>query len=85
MPIYVYRSSEHGCAYCASEFEVFQSMKEQPLEVCPHCGGKVERVIQPVGISTRPSGKALLSDKNLAKHGFKKFVNQGDGTFHRTV
>ena len=48
MPTYQY-----VCAKCEHEFEVFQSMKDKPLTVCPkeHCGqktwgkGKVKRMI----------------------------------------
>ena len=40
MPTYVYR-----CEECGHEFEEFQSITDKPLETCPKCKGKVERVI----------------------------------------
>ena len=40
MPHYDYR-----CKKCQHTFEVFQSMKDSPLEKCPQCGGRVERLI----------------------------------------
>jgi len=40
MPTYVYR-----CLKCGKEFEEFQSITEKPLETCPYCKGKVERLI----------------------------------------
>lgn len=40
MPTYEYR-----CDQCGFEFEEFQSMKDDPLEKCPKCGGKVQRLI----------------------------------------
>jgi putative FmdB family regulatory protein len=40
MPTYVYRCNE-----CDHEFEEYQSITEQPLEVCPTCKGHIERVI----------------------------------------
>ncbi|GMO36973.1 MAG: zinc ribbon domain-containing protein [Termitinemataceae bacterium] len=40
MPTY-----EYHCEKCPDDFEVFQSMKDEPLTVCPKCGGAVSRVI----------------------------------------
>lgn len=40
MPTYQYR-----CDNCGHEFEEFQSMTEDPLEVCPKCQGHVHRLI----------------------------------------
>jgi len=40
MPTYQYR-----CKDCGYEFEEFQSIVDDALEVCPRCGGHVHRVI----------------------------------------
>lgn len=42
MPTY-----EYECAKCGKTFEVFQSMKDDPLKTCPDkkCKGKVKRLI----------------------------------------
>ncbi len=40
MPTYDYK-----CKKCGHQFEHFQSMNDEPLDVCPECGGKVERLI----------------------------------------
>ncbi|MBN2226491.1 MAG: zinc ribbon domain-containing protein [candidate division Zixibacteria bacterium] len=40
MPTYQYK-----CTKCGHEFEEFQSMNDKPLETCPKCGGKPERII----------------------------------------
>ena len=50
MPIYEYR-----CA-TGHEFEVFQSMSEDPISTCPECGAKVERVFNPVAVHFKGSG-----------------------------
>ena len=42
MPTYEYR-----CKKCGHEFEVFQSISDNPLKKCPVCEGKVERLISP--------------------------------------
>jgi len=40
MPTYQYR-----CTKCNHEFEEFQSISAEPLDKCPECGGKPERLI----------------------------------------
>jgi len=40
MPTY-----EYECKSCAHNFEVFQSMSDEPLKDCPECGKEVRRII----------------------------------------
>jgi len=40
MPTY-----DYICKECAHNFEAFQKMTDDPLSVCPECGGEVERKI----------------------------------------
>jgi putative FmdB family regulatory protein len=40
MPTY-----EYECASCGTDFDVFQSMSDAPLKVCPTCGNSVRRKI----------------------------------------
>ncbi len=40
MPTYEYK-----CESCGYRFEKFQSMSDKPLQNCPHCNGKVQRLI----------------------------------------
>jgi len=50
MPIYEYRCpNDH-------EFEVFQSMADDPVDVCEVCGAPVERVFRPVAVHFKGSG-----------------------------
>jgi putative FmdB family regulatory protein len=51
MPTYVYR-----CDDCDHQFELFQRMSDDPVEVCPQCDSKVRRVIHPVGVVFKGSG-----------------------------
>jgi putative FmdB family regulatory protein len=51
MPTYVY-----ACDSCGTQFEQFQSFKDEPLRTCPSCAGAVRRVFQPVGIVFKGSG-----------------------------
>jgi putative FmdB family regulatory protein len=40
MPTY-----EYECGKCSLRFEQQQSIKDAPLQACPKCGGKVQRII----------------------------------------
>ena len=52
MPTY-----EYECRVCGHRFEQFQNMSEKPLETCPECGGKVERLLGPgAGFILKGSG-----------------------------
>jgi putative FmdB family regulatory protein len=50
MPIYEYR--------CANghQFEVFQTMSEDPASACQECGAPVERVFRPIAVHFKGSG-----------------------------
>jgi putative FmdB family regulatory protein len=50
MPIYEYRCRN------GHDFEVFQSMSEDPVSRCPECGAPVERVFHPVAVHFKGSG-----------------------------
>jgi len=52
MPTY-----EYECRSCGAGFDVFQSMSDAPLEVCPTCGSSVRRKINGgTGIIFKGSG-----------------------------
>lgn len=40
MPTY-----EYECDKCKKRFDIFQSMKADPVKKCPECGGKFHRLI----------------------------------------
>jgi putative FmdB family regulatory protein len=50
MPIYEYRCRN------GHEFEVIQSMSDDPIEACERCGASVERVFHPVAVHFKGSG-----------------------------
>ena len=41
MPTY-----EYECKSCRYDFDAFQSIKDEPLKVCPKCGKELRRLIQ---------------------------------------
>ena len=85
MPVYEYiaKNSSTACKRCAEPFEVTQRVSDPPLTTCPACGKPVERVISLFSVSTGPSTRSLLSDKNIKRHGFTKLVNEGEGKFRK--
>ncbi len=87
MPTYEYQAEDpsRGCDQCRDRFEARQSMKDTPLTRCPACGGPVQRLISACGISTQPSERSMLSDKNLKRHGLTKLVNEGGGKFRKVT
>jgi putative FmdB family regulatory protein len=59
MPTY-----EYECKSCGYAFEVFQSMKDDPLKDCPECGKEVRRIINGgSGVIFKGSG-FYVTDKN---------------------
>src|SRR4051812_16394798 len=51
MPLY-----EYECRSCSQRFERKQSFSEDPVKVCPSCGGEVRRVLHAPGIVFKGSG-----------------------------
>lgn len=78
MPRYFYECENKKCP-SGGMFEEFQSIKDDALEACPHCGKKVERVICPVGMAT-PAGDSKLKDM-----GFAKLVRRDKGVYENVT
>ena len=51
MPTY-----EYACRDCGEHIEVVQSFRDEPLSVCPACGGALRKVFSPVGVVLKGSG-----------------------------
>ena len=74
MPIYGYH-----CDSCGNEFEILQSMKDEPLRVCDKCGGPLRKLLYPVGISFKGSGFYTTDYKGGAKTSVESGSSGGDG------
>jgi putative FmdB family regulatory protein len=63
MPTY-----EYVCRDCRHQFETWQKMTDEPLTICPECGGQIRRVLFPAGIVFKGSGfyKTDHSNSNSA-------------------
>ena len=51
MPTYEYK-----CQTCGVQFERKQSVYDEPMQICPECGGKVRKLFFPAGIIFKGSG-----------------------------
>lgn len=78
MPTYFYECESENCP-CGGKFIVEQSIKDDRLTTCPHCGSAVERIIQPAYINT-PTGDSDLRDK-----GFAKLVRRDNGVYENVT
>jgi putative FmdB family regulatory protein len=47
---------EYACAECGERLEAVQKFSDDPLTVCPACGGRLRKVFSPVGIVFKGSG-----------------------------
>ncbi|MDA8187322.1 MAG: hypothetical protein M0T85_04190 [Dehalococcoidales bacterium] len=58
MPLY-----EYECLDCGVRFERKQSVHEEPVKVCPECGGKTRKVLFPVGVIFKGSGFYITDNR----------------------
>lgn len=85
MPIYVYElitdSEEDG-----ERFEIFQAMSDEPLTKHPETGRPVRRVVTAPNVPRYyhpQSTSKMLSDKNLDRLGFTKYVKKSGGGYEK--
>ncbi len=75
MPLYEYR-----CTVCGLRFERRQHFDDPPIEVCPECGGKVVRLIQPAGVIFKGSGFYVTDNRaksSISTPGSRKEKGEG--------
>lgn len=69
-------------------FEVVQGMTEAPLTVHPETGVPVRRLFTMANAPKKWTGqnmKANLSDKNLDRMGFTKYVKSDNGKYEKVI
>ena len=75
MPLY-----EYECAQCHKRTEKIQKFSDAEITVCPHCGGKLERVITAPSVQFKGGGwfsDGYASAKPSTEGGSAK--NEGSG------
>jgi putative FmdB family regulatory protein len=60
---------QYACTDCAERLEVVQRFSDDPLSVCPSCGGKLRKVFSPVGIVFKGSGFYRTDSRSGQKNG----------------
>ena len=51
MPIY-----EYGCSECGKHIEAFQKIIDEPLTLCPECGGELSKLISSTSFVLKGGG-----------------------------
>lgn len=87
MPTYVYEVVNPDGSP-GERFEVTQTMSDPPLAKHPESGAKVKRIITAPNIAGRYTDAAegkKLSDNNLERLGFTKYVKSSEGKYEKTL
>ena len=66
MPTY-----EYACTECGESLEAVQKFSDDPLTVCPACGGRLRKLFSPVGIVFKGSGFYRTDSRTAAANGAK--------------
>ena len=73
MPIY-----EYECRDCGKRFERMQSFHDEPIRVCPECGGETRRVFHPVGVIFKGSGWYINDSRKSSSESTSSTSTSGD-------
>lgn len=61
---------DYECKSCGHRFELFQSMSDDPVKVCPKCGGSVRRLIGGgLGVIFKGSGFYVTDNRSSSGRG----------------
>jgi putative FmdB family regulatory protein len=63
---------QYTCTDCGEQVEVVQKFSDEPLKVCPVCGGALRKVFSPVGIVFKGSGFYRTDSRNGSAERAKK-------------
>jgi putative FmdB family regulatory protein len=62
---------EYACAECGERLEAVQKFSDDPLTVCPACGGRLRKLFSPVGIVFKGSGFYRTDSRSSSVNGSK--------------
>ena len=75
MPTY-----EYACGECGERLEAVQKFTDDPLTVCPACGGKLRKLFSAVGIVFKGSGFYRNDSRVSASNGSKDKAPNGSSS-----
>jgi putative FmdB family regulatory protein len=68
---------EYACKECGQHTEAVQAFTDDPLTVCPHCGGPLRKVFGNIGISFKGSG--FYKNDSRSTSSSASAASKGDG------
>jgi putative FmdB family regulatory protein len=71
---------QYACTSCGEQTEAVQRFTDDPLTVCPACGGTLRKVFSPVGIVFKGSGFYRTDSRNGSVPSGEKTKANGDGS-----
>ena len=60
-------------------FDLQQSLTDDPIKICPHCGEPVQKIVSKINIS------CPKSNRELRDLGFTKLVKRDDGIYENVT
>ena len=78
MPVYEYEHTKGACKL-GKTFDIVQSIKDEPLNVCTECGQPVTKLISLASVSVQ------RSNAELRDLGFTKLVKRDDGVYENVT
>jgi putative FmdB family regulatory protein len=71
---------QYTCTECGEGLEAYQKFTDDPLAVCPACGGKLRKIFSPVGIVFKGSGFYRTDSRASASNGSKDKSHNGSAS-----
>jgi putative FmdB family regulatory protein len=71
---------QYACTSCGEQTEAVQRFTDDPLTVCPACGGGLRKVFSPVGIVFKGSGFYRTDSRNGSVTSGEKAAAKGNGS-----
>jgi putative FmdB family regulatory protein len=71
---------QYQCTECGEPLEVQQSFTDDALTVCPHCGGKLRKVFNAVGVVFKGSGFYRNDSRQTTSSGEPAKVSSKEST-----
>ena len=82
MPIYEYKHTESYGTDCSEIQEYFHGISAKSYTECPKCKHPLQKLVS-MPARHAESMKDKMSDKNLSRLGFSKYVKSSDGKYEK--